>query len=57
VKPHESREPVLVDLGVAQVGSEEAFDVVLPAGLWLRLPTSFRDGDLTHLLGVLSTAC
>ena len=57
VKAPSSTEPVLLELGVHEVASEDAYEVVLADGIWLRVPAGFRDGDLARLLGVLSSAC
>jgi hypothetical protein len=55
--PRDPGEPVLVEIGKAQRDGEGAFEVVLPAGTRVRVPVDFRAGDLSRLLGVLSSAC
>lgn len=50
-------EPVLVELGAHAIASESIFEVVLPAGVRLRVPAGFRDGDLTRLLSIISASC
>jgi len=49
--------PVLVELGVRESPGDAAFEVVLTDGIRLLVPAGFRDGDLTRLLGVLSSSC
>jgi transcriptional regulator with XRE-family HTH domain len=57
-KPPSEQAPVLVEVGSA-AGREpdDAYEVVLRGGTWLRVPAGFRDADLGRLLAVLSSAC
>ena len=56
-KAPKSSEPVLVELGVHENGADDAFEVMLADGVWIRVPAGFRDSELTRLLGVLSSSC
>jgi len=56
-KAAKPKAPVFVELGAHERPSDEGFEVVLSDGIWLRVPAGFGDGDLTRLLGVLSSAC
>lgn len=49
--------PVLVEVGVQENGHEQVYDVVLANGVCVSVPAGFREGDLTRLLGVLSSTC
>ena len=56
-KAMKAKAPVLVELGTREVVTEDAFEVVLSGGIWLRVPSAFGEADLKRLLGVLSSAC
>ena len=56
-KARKPSEPVLVELGVHENDGDDAFEVMLADGIWIRVPVGFRDSELSRLLGVLSSAC
>ena len=56
-KASEKQGPVLVEVGVHDVERDDAYEVILGDGTWLRVPAGFREGELARLLATLSSAC
>ena len=56
-KPSKKQAPVLVEVGVRGVERDDAYEVMLGDGTWVRVPAGFREGELARLLAALSSAC
>ena len=51
------RAPVLVEVGRRERRVRDGYELVLPGGVEVRVPTGFSDEDLARLLRVLVATC